>query len=562
MKHSALSLVGALLAAAALTNATSAQIARDQLYTRPLPPPRAVLDRLNLQMAWAMYVPVDGRRDGLATVQLNRDDLYVQTRSGMVMLVDALTGVVRWRSRFGEPYRAAHELAFNSREVYVVNNTYLYGLDRRTGAVNWKFRLPEGVSGSPVADETLIYISAPDSRLAAYYLPLPESQRVEETAAQGRERVVSVMGENLRTTAPVSHLTPSALEASTAEETGLRPVRVWDEMTSLRLEHPPLLTADNVTVPAAEGVVVVMRKLPKENGKAAELYRFPLNSAITYPAGHFEDVAYVGAEDANLYALQISSGQLRWRYTSGLSISRKPAVTEEDVFIVTQRYGMTRLNRVTGETMWRIPGRRRLQENNVSADRFLAANPKYVYAADYSGRLLVLERRRGITLSGFDFKDFVFPISNEVTDRIYLAAHSGLIVCLHDRDYARPIRHRKIEEEATNMARIALSKRVTLPGGPEVTLRNVLDNWSKKYSINFRVDERAFHLIGVDALMEKSVKPPRVDNKPLSDALTALLMQVQATFEVVGEAVLIVPAAAPPPPPAAAPAPPPPAPPP
>jgi hypothetical protein len=370
------------------------------------------------------------------------------------------------------------------------------------------------------------------------------------------------MGETLKTTAPISHLTPSTLEASTVEETGLRPVRVWEEMTSLRLEHPPILTADEVAVPTASGDVVVLRKMPRENGAAAELYRFPINSPLTFAAGHFEDVAYIGAEDANLYALQISSGQLRWRYTSGLSISRKPAVTEEDVFVVAQRHGMTRLNRATGETMWRIPARGGLLENNPAADRFLAANPKYVYAADYSGRLLVLERRRGITLSGFDFKDFVFPIANEVTDRLYLAANSGILVCLHDRDYARPIRHRKIEEEATNLARIALGKRVTLPGGPEATLRNVLDNWSKKFGITFRVDERAFHLVGVDALMEKSVKPPRVDNKPLGDALRELLMQVQATFEIVGDAVLIIPAAAPPPPPAAAPAPPPPAPPP
>lgn len=562
MKHLAPALLGTFLAASVLASTASAQIARQQLYTRPLPPPRPVLDRLNLRMAWTIYVPMDGRRDGLATVQLHRDDLYVQTRSGLVMLIDAITGVVRWRSRFGSPYRAMHQLAFNSREVYVVNNTYLYALDRRNGAVNWKYRLPEGVSGSPVADETLIYISAPDSRLVAYYLPRPESLRVEETAFQRRDRIVSVQGETMKSTAPISHLTPSALEASTVEETGLRPVRVWEEMTSLRLEHPPLLTADQIAVPTPNGVVAVLNKLPKENGKAAEVYRFPIAAPIVYPAGQFEDIAYIGAEDANLYALQISSEQLRWRFTSGLPISRKPAATEEDVYIVAQKNGMTRLNRDTGETMWRIPVRGRVLENNAAADRFLAANPKYVYATDASGRLLVLERRRGITLSGFAFNDFFFPISNEVTDRLYLAAHSGIVVCLHDRQYVRPIRHRKREEEASNIARIALNRLVTLPGGPEATLRTVLDNWAKKFGITYRVDEQAFHLIGVDAFLDLSVKPPRVDNKPLADALRALLMQVRATFEIVGESVLIVPAAAPAPPPAAAPPPQPPAPPP
>ena len=43
-------------------------------------------------------------------------------------------------------------------------------------------------------------------------------------------------------------------------------------------------------------------------------------------------------------------------------------------------------------------------------------------------------------------RDFVYPVPNEITDRLYLAAHNGLIVCLHDRDYATPLRHRKIAE--------------------------------------------------------------------------------------------------------------------
>ena len=97
MKRLAYVLLGTT-AAVGLTMPVLAQSARSQLYSTPLPPPREVLDRLNLQMNWRVYVPMDGRHDGLATVQLHGPDLYVQTRSGMMALLDAETGVTRWRS--------------------------------------------------------------------------------------------------------------------------------------------------------------------------------------------------------------------------------------------------------------------------------------------------------------------------------------------------------------------------------------------------------------------------------------------------------------------------------
>ena len=67
-----------------------------------------------------------------------------------------------------------------------------------------------------------------------------------------------------------------------------------------------------------------------------------------------------------------------------------------------------------------------------------------MYATDASGRLLVLDRNRGTQLAGYDPGDFVVPISNESTDRLYLASNDGLLLCLHDRDYAVPVRMKTV----------------------------------------------------------------------------------------------------------------------
>jgi hypothetical protein len=553
-------MLGATIVAAGLAAPAVGQSV-SRLYSTPLPPPREVLDRLNLQLGWRMYVPMADRRDGLATVQLHNADLYVQTRSGLVLLIDAETGVTRWQNRVGLPYRTAHEVAFNSREVYVVNNTYLYGLDRRTGVVRWQYRLPEGVSASPVADENLIFIAAPSGRFAAYYLPRPDLPKAlgggmttaydmpaekTETEDERRKRMVAMKGD-VRTSTPINYLTPSVFASSGKEPEGLRPIRVWSHASNLRLELPILYTREFLVVPTPNGVVMALGKLPQEGGGASEIYRFPTHSTIRVPAGHYEDTAYIGAEDANLYAVQVSNGKMLWRYTTGTGLSRQPAVTDQDIYVVAERNGMTRLDRVTGEPMWSIPMRGRLSETNAVADRFLAVNPKYVYATDASGRLLILERRRGVTLSGFDTKDFVFPISNEVTDRLYLAANNGLIVCLHDREYPKPLRYRKGEEKAEDPLRLKLAEPIDDVGTAKMALRDFLPLWAKRYPpLKFRIAENAFKLAGRETPAGENVQVPKVEQKPMGDVLRDVLNQAKCTFDVIADTIVILPAAAPP----------------
>ena len=80
---------------------------------------------------------------------------------------------------------------------------------------------------------------------------------------------------------------------------------------------------------------------------------------------------------------------------------------------------------------------------NPDADRVLAVNPKYVYAVDRTGALLLLDRERGRTLWRYvATRDYPVPITNELTDRVYLGAHNGLIVCLRDREYVSDPRRR------------------------------------------------------------------------------------------------------------------------
>jgi hypothetical protein len=557
MKPRITALLVVLFFSAFVMSSAQAEIPRSRTYTMPVAPPRELLDRLNLQMSYRIYVPMDGRHDGLSTVQLDGNDLYVQTRSGLVTLINAETGETLWRQRVGRDYVAEHELAFNSREVYVINNTYLYALNRRTGGLNWSTRLAEGVAAPPVADENVIYIPTQTGRLTAYLLPRPDLALAltegpdspaakEETAEQKKAKIPYVRRETSGTTTTVSHLTESAREATTTEE-GVGPAlqKLWTEVSSLRLELPLVLTKDRVLMPTSNGIVAAVAKIPLPSGAPNQVYRFSTESPIRVPAAAYEGTLYVGGEDANLYALEMSSGRLSWRFTAGTAISRKPAVTDEDIYLVAARTGMTRLDRATGEPRWRIPVRGELAESNAAADRFLAVNPKYVYAVDFSGRFLVIDRRRGVTLSGFETREFVFPVSNTTTDRIFLAANNGLIVCLHDREYTRPIRHRLREEEAANPLRQRLAQPIMDVGTKPMELRDMLQLLSKRYPpLKFRIDDVAFQTAGRDSPALENVKMPNVKDKPLGTVLRDMLAAIKSTYEIIADTIVILPAAA------------------
>jgi hypothetical protein len=561
-------LLGAALTVVLAAGLAAAQSLRPPVYSRPAPPPREVLDRLNLKMAWRIFVPVSESRDGIYSVQIDGNDLFVQTRAGLILRIDAETGVTHWRARVGNPFQVFRLLAINRRAVYATNSTFLFALDRATGAVEWQFRLPGGLSASPVADDQLLFLPTPNGRLQAFYLPRQETAVVATAIARERAGQPEPGGRGpelyrgpLRSSGTFG--TGSVREAGVAQEVGLQPIKVWDFVTGLNLGIAPLLSRDLVLAVSPSGNAVAVPKLPQEDRPIAEVYRFAANGTLEARPGQFLDTAYIGSRDFNLYALNITTGRLDWRFPAGGAVTRRPVALQQDVYVTSEGSGMARLDRATGQPLWRVPrgiqvaGARvgcaggvagpagiQVLESNPDADRFLAANPKFVYAADFSGRLLVLDRQRGHKLSGYDTHFFHVPITNEVTDRIYLAANNGLIVCLHDKEYTTPYRQRRAEEEVSDPTNTLLGRPVTDPGSKPTSLRDMLDTLKQKYKVNFLIAERAFKDAGREQPAGKLVQFPKVTEVPLGQALNQMLRPIGAAFEVISDTVVIIPAAA------------------
>jgi outer membrane protein assembly factor BamB len=444
-----------ILAAAGLwlcCAASSKAQVMSRVYARPDVPPRAVLERLNLEAAWHTFVPAGGMRDGIFSIQVLPDQILVQMRSGMITVLNPEDGTVQWHGPVGEPYRVTLAPGYNKRSIFVYSGVRLYSLDRKTGALQWQFDPPHAPGAPPVADDKLIYLALGTNSLYAFLLP--EAPRREEPKP----------AEEPAKTAPgISPLTKLPLSAITAD----RPVNwlgvappieyYWDYPVLGRLEQAPLLADEYILVADSNGTFFV--NIKDDRG---EKYRFQANAPLSATLAQYGAVAYVPSRDFSVFALDIPNGRILWRFTADRNIVRKPAVTDEDLYVASEGAGIFRVDRETGRGIWR----------NTEAERFLALNKTCVYALDRWGRLLVLDRARGSLLSALDVRDFNVPVRNEVTDRVYLASNDGLIVCLHDRGHPKPLRvNSKAAEEKKPPAPAAEEKNaipVAEPKAPAV----------------------------------------------------------------------------------------------
>jgi outer membrane protein assembly factor BamB len=472
-------------------------------HTRPLVPDSEELGRLNLQLSWRVYLPSDGLRDGIYSFQMTNEanpaakQIFMQMRSGAIIALDATSGVTRWRARVGTPYAVSRPLGYNSSLVFVVQGVHLYALSRATGQIQWESSFQHAPTTEPIADDDRLYVTLTNGRLQAYDLPraapvspaapaivpdkrspppeapapaLVETARpmvrlsgaisigntgsrvggtqgmasISAISSGGRSlsaigatssngRTVSAIGaasSSGRTVHAIGSLTSAAQATATHTDTELP--MAFEYPGDSRLESPILLANKFILLPGQDGTLITIYKI---DGRY--FYRIPLDSVLSSTPGQCREAAYFACEDANVHAVDIVTGRVLWRFLGNSPVQQKPAVNDEDVYLHPERSGLYRLDRASGQVLWRNPG----------AERFLAATKTLVYATDRAGRLLVLDRARGTQLGSSDGgRNFVFPIANEATDRLFLASHDGLLVCLHDRNSPTPVLMKTPEE--------------------------------------------------------------------------------------------------------------------
>lgn len=390
-----------------------------RIHTTPKAPPKDTLDKLSLRTGWHLKMMMDGLRDGYFSLQLIPGPkftlLVAQTYQGTVIGINADTGDVLWRTMVGRPYEEAQPVGYNNQALFVTRKDYLYVLDRDSGAhqlytVNAATNLPvygfglEGVPSTPVvADEDFVFVSL-NNRVIRYVLPDFRAVFLQQ------ERVPQ----------PGKKLLDSP-----------QPIRTWSYNTfGIQLLLTPVVNREMLVLFGAEGTVFTVNKA---NGETVT--RFRTEGALSAQPAFNKSMAYIGSEDYFLYAFDTGTGRVSWRFPGQSPIVQPVYATDRDVFVVPAKTAMYRLDRLTGIPVWK----------NIDALQFLATNQRFVYALDNQGKFLVIDYERGKELARIDLRDWILPIPNQITDRIYLASNDGQILCLYHGDLTKPLKVKTFE---------------------------------------------------------------------------------------------------------------------
>jgi outer membrane protein assembly factor BamB len=301
--------------------------------------------------------------------------LMVQTRRGVLHVLDAETGRTMWSRNVGRVDYPSTSAGANDQYVAMANGVTLYVYHRADGRLAWERKLGGAPNAGPGLSKEYVFVPLSAGKIEAYRLAAPRD--------------------------------PS-----------------WAYKSAGNVTAQPVATARSVAWSTERGYMYVSR--PDNPGVR---FRLETNAPIvTQPAYRFP-LLYAVSQDGNVYAVHETAGGTIWRFEAGMPIDEQPVAIGKAVFVTPERGGMYMLDADTGKEIWRAR----------AAQKFLAASPTRVYALDGYGKMSIVDGESGSLVGQMRTEKLDIHLANQATDRIYLGTSSGLVQCLHESDLELPM---------------------------------------------------------------------------------------------------------------------------
>ncbi|MFT4556646.1 MAG: PQQ-binding-like beta-propeller repeat protein [Planctomycetales bacterium] len=375
-----------LAALAILSIASSSAFAQG----RTLPTSR-MLARFGLERAWWSQATLDVGQDRVRYMVLDEQSLYVQSSGGIITAFDSETGQKRWAVQLGRHNLPSQACVSNDDKVLAIVGTSLYALDKITGELIWEISLPNSASTSPSVDDQRLYYGTLDGSVYAYDL-----KKIEE-----------LHNDNL-----LPQWTNVALLWRYKAAGEITTQAISNELTLNFASRDNSLYALNASD----------RKLQ---------WQFETDQPVSAPLGHSPGFVYLASEDFNVFCIKQDTGSVRWQFVAGLPIRREVRIIDNNCYVFPHLGGVFCISKITGERRWKKP----------YMEDFIGATKNLVFLTDNQGQISILASSDGAPIGSLPLKDFSIRYGNELTDRLYIATESGLIVCLREQNKEFPTYH-------------------------------------------------------------------------------------------------------------------------
>jgi outer membrane protein assembly factor BamB len=180
--------------------------------------------------------------------------------------------------------------------------------------------------------------------------------------------------------------------------------------------------SNNVIYVASEDGIVRAVNLDRTPAWPLEDGAFRIDGSVVADLKVDDLALYVASTDTKLYALDRSSGRIRWQYYAGAPLKAAPVVTANTIYQLVPGLGMAALDKTEGkfnrEPKWIAHG----------AQRFLAEGEKHVYLLGGDNRIVALDKASGAPQFKSKRADLVAFAVNPTGEMIYGSTRDGSII--------------------------------------------------------------------------------------------------------------------------------------
>ncbi|MHC4697362.1 MAG: outer membrane protein assembly factor BamB family protein [Planctomycetota bacterium] len=216
-----------------------------------------------------------------------------------------------------------------------------------------------------------------------------------------------------------------------------RPLIQWTLLTGGPVTASPVLyDGDNLLFAAQSGAVYSCRAVDKTYNWSFKTGGAVLGDPVVDDAG-----VYVASLDRSVYKLDRGSGEPIWRFRLPCPLDEGPVVTSHTVYQHCPGYGLVAIDAAGGAKMWRHAGGRTLAAHLRQRD--------VVFTDDR--HLHVVDHETGNTLVSIDAYPAAQVVANGENEAVYLLERSGRVLCL------RPAGVPYLRPEAVEAARARVS---------------------------------------------------------------------------------------------------------
>lgn len=160
-----------------------------------------------------------------------------------------------------------------------------------------------------------------------------------------------------------------------------------------------------------------------QGGSVKPVWTFECEDEVRGSPIVHNSVLYVPCYDNNLYSLDSSTGEFRWKYATGGGLPGKPAVFESNIYIGSEDSRVHAISNRTGSVVWTYYGEGpfrsspRISQGHV----FIGSDDGYLHAVNYATGRLAWKM------------DAVDPIRSTpfvTQDYVYFGTEGGEMICL------------------------------------------------------------------------------------------------------------------------------------